>query len=304
MTRLAVAVATKVSPSSKRSSPEYRRIRTLMNHDWLAHHVGVSAAQRIYSELEGLMQWDYHYWLQRGSLELESRDIHLAENFLNQAYSLAPNDPVVQTEFGYMQMKIAVQLASGDESRKLLRLGISLLDAAIRSRGGSDPHQYHIWGSQGLRWLKRKDISRPEREAFLLEILQTVEAGRAVHPRDERLRELYVHVQNARLGIVTTDNATTERRPRRDTHAAGKRQKHHRHQRGRGHSQAVDVAKRSKPEAQEPANNHVISNGSLREFDEPQAKPGAAEDLGTQKSAKRRNRRRRSERRSERLDDN
>jgi len=39
-------------------------------------------ARDIYEELESILSWDYHYWLQKGSLEVEAGDIRLAENFL------------------------------------------------------------------------------------------------------------------------------------------------------------------------------------------------------------------------------
>src|SRR5690606_25254647 len=60
LTRLAVAAASKVGPNSRRGSREYRRIRSLMNHDFLSRHVGPQGGLRVYSELEAFMQWDYH----------------------------------------------------------------------------------------------------------------------------------------------------------------------------------------------------------------------------------------------------
>jgi len=39
-------------------------------------------ARDIYEELESILSWDYHYWLQKGSLQVEAGNIRLAENFL------------------------------------------------------------------------------------------------------------------------------------------------------------------------------------------------------------------------------
>lgn len=201
LTRLAVAAASKVGPNSRRGSREYRRIRSLMNHDFLSRHVGPQGGLRVYSELEAFMQWDYHYWLQRGSLELEAGDIQLAENFLSQAYSLEPADPLVMTEFAFLQLKLAVNAPSGDEARTLLEEGRGLLEDAIRRRSGSDPHQYDIYARQVLEFVRRGDVGRKERGQLLDAAVKLVEEGRASHPRDERLREVYVRIQNERLAL-------------------------------------------------------------------------------------------------------
>lgn len=198
---LAVAAASKVGPSVRRGSPAYRRVRALMNHDWLKNQLGSEGAKRLYAELEPFLQWDYHYWLQRGSTELESGDITLAENFLNQANALQPDDALVQTEYGYLQLKLSVLTANGEESREQLATGMGLLENVIRLRGGVDPQPYHIIGRQGLIWSKRGDLSADERTDLLTELARLVDAGYKIHHRDERLRTLLVDIQNERLAL-------------------------------------------------------------------------------------------------------
>jgi hypothetical protein len=198
---LAIAAASKVGPATRRNHKHFRRLRSLINHDWLTHSIGLRGAKELFEELEPFLNWDHHYWLQRGSFELEHGDLQLAENFLNQAYSLEPDDGLVKTEYGYLQLRLAVHEPSSGESRRLLEEGFDLLREAIASRNGTDPHQYHILGRQGLEWLRRGDVSPAERRQLLDELLGLVEAGRRDHPRDERLRQLLVDVQNARLGV-------------------------------------------------------------------------------------------------------
>ena len=78
----------------------------------------------------------------------------------------------------------------------------------IASRNGSDPHQYHILGKQGLAWLRRGDVTNTEREELLEQLSEQVKAGRGDHPRDERLREILVHIENARLGLDNHGTST------------------------------------------------------------------------------------------------
>jgi hypothetical protein len=199
LTRLAVAVASKAGPTIRRTAPEYRRVKTIMNHDWLRRVSGVAATMRIYAELEPFMHWDHHFWLQRGSLELQEGDLWLAENFLNQAYALGSDDALVQTEYGFLKTKIAVVTANGVEARELFETGLSFLDGAIRLRGGSDPHQYHIYGKQVLAWILRGDVTKDERRELLKNAAELVSQGRRLHPRDDWLRELFVELENELL---------------------------------------------------------------------------------------------------------
>jgi hypothetical protein len=204
VTGLAVAAASKVSPGTRRGHPAYRRLRALMSHDWLTQYLGVPAARGVYEALEAFMQWDYHYWLQRGSYELEHGEFQHAENFLNQAHSLNPDDPLVKTEFAYMTLRRAVIANIPGEARESLQEGFALLKEAIADRKGSDPHQYHIYGKEGLNWLMRGDVIPRERDDILDELQAVVSEGVRAHPSDERLRQLLVDVQNARLGHVAS----------------------------------------------------------------------------------------------------
>jgi RecA/RadA recombinase len=204
ITGLAVAAASKVTPGTRRGHPAYRRLRALMSHDWLTQYIGVASARQVYEALEAFMQWDYHYWLQRGSFELEHGEFQHAENFLNQAYSLNPDDPLVKTEYAYLTLRRAVIAHIPGEARESLQEGFALLKEAIADREGSDPHQYHIYGKEGLNWLMRGDVTPKERTELLEELQAVVLEGVREHPSDERLRQLLVEVQNAQLGYVAS----------------------------------------------------------------------------------------------------
>jgi hypothetical protein len=50
----------------------------VLSHDMLIRSIGVESARNLYGSLEGLLHWDYHYWLQRGSTEVEQGELSLA----------------------------------------------------------------------------------------------------------------------------------------------------------------------------------------------------------------------------------
>ena len=87
---------------------ERRLLIKLLNHTEVGQVLdNPTHARQMYSEIEQLLRTDYHYWLQRGSYELERGDIKLAENFLNQARGLSDSDYMVDTEWAYLQLERA-----------------------------------------------------------------------------------------------------------------------------------------------------------------------------------------------------
>src|SRR5437870_11338370 len=98
---LVFAVASKVRPGAPRHSRQMRFLIKAINHDLLYRLAGIRAARDAYVGAEGMLSHDFHYWLQRGSLEVEHGDIRQAELFLNQARGLEPDDPWVLNEWAY-----------------------------------------------------------------------------------------------------------------------------------------------------------------------------------------------------------
>jgi hypothetical protein len=196
---LTIAIATGLGPRASRDSTAYRALRTLMNHDWLQRALGGQPARGFLAELEPYLSWDHHYWLQRGSLELEIGDQSLAENFLNQAAGIEPTDLLVQTELGYLKLKIAVAEKDLVHSQELLEEGLNALELVMARRNHFDPHQYDIYGRMVLKWSERDDVPAADRESYLRNASEVVERGRKKHPGDERLRDLFVKVTNRRL---------------------------------------------------------------------------------------------------------
>ena len=205
---LTFAVATKVGPSMRRSARPWRMLRTLLNHDFLARSIYPEAARNLYGSLESLLSWDYHYWLQRGSLEVEFGDAPLAENFLNQARGLAPDDPFVQTEWGYLLFKKALDHPVSIEAPALVEEATLLLEDLIGRSGVADSYPYHVLGSQGLSWARRGTHIRPEKERFLARLIGIVNEACTRFPRAGELQQLLKDIKRESLMLVTNDKNT------------------------------------------------------------------------------------------------
>ncbi|MET0401750.1 MAG: hypothetical protein ABW123_05070, partial [Cystobacter sp.] len=137
----------------------------------------------------------------RGSLEVEQGDVRLAENFLNQARALEPNDHLVVTEFAYMSLKKAMLSPTSPSASALADESFRSLRELIASRGSKDSYPYHVLGSQALAWSRRAGMGREERKQFLRMVVQDLGAGLKYHPVQAELRELLSDVQKELLSM-------------------------------------------------------------------------------------------------------
>lgn len=184
---LAWALATKVGPGVERNSRASRFLARVINHDFLLRTISPMPARDIYTRLEGVLAWDYHYWLQRGSLEVEAGDIRKAENFLGAARSLGSGDFRVDTAYGYMLMRKAWEAPSDLHAEDYFKEGLKELEFVIGQSGKFSEYPYHVLGSQGLAWIHRCSWSREMKRQLLQKLLEAVEEGRRHHEKAENL---------------------------------------------------------------------------------------------------------------------
>jgi SIR2-like domain len=204
MAGLALAAATKVNPTSPTSSRAMRFLRSVISHDLLIRTVGREVARNIYGSIEVALSWSFHYWLQRGSLEVEAGDLSLAKNFLDQSRSLAPDDPFVENEYAYLQFSRALSNVAAVDAPQLVKDAVdSLLDLIRRRRHGSE-YPYHVLGSQGLSWARRGVRRGEEKERFLLMLIATVEEGVQRFPYVAELKKLLQDLKKEQLGSTAS----------------------------------------------------------------------------------------------------
>jgi len=196
------AIATKIGPDHDVRSREHRLLVRLINHDFLIAQLTDTALIRpIYSTIEDILNWDFHYFLQRGSFEVERGSITLAENFLNQAKSLAGDNLLVRTEWAYMLMvKACGELEAGLTShREHADAAFEELYDVIAARGEQTPYPYHVLARQGTNWVVRASLSPTERATYLERILAITREGVRRHPHSRELRLIETEVQKAYL---------------------------------------------------------------------------------------------------------
>ncbi len=193
------AFATTVTLDLPRAHRRWRRLIRFMNHDYLMRVVNLEAARSIYEGIESVLHWDHHYWLQRGSLEVESGDLALATNFLNQARSLTSGDRFVETEYAYLLMKKAAVSPYATDAVEMFNKGYDALQDLIRAYGKQDRYPFHVLGSQVMAWTRHAPMPASEKGRLLQSALSLVKEGVRLHPRADELQRLEKDIQKAWL---------------------------------------------------------------------------------------------------------
>jgi hypothetical protein len=201
VTGLARVAAAKTSERLPRSARPWRMVRTFINHDFLRRAIGDEQARNMYGGLETLLSSDYHFWLQRGSLEVELDSLALAEHYLATALSLAPDDYHVLTEWAYLMFRKAI-IDPGIDAPELVKSATESLENLMHRAG--DPYPYHVLGSQGLAWARRALTNSLEKERYLRRLIGKVEEGCKKHPREADLGELHEDLRKEYLRIAVS----------------------------------------------------------------------------------------------------
>jgi hypothetical protein len=204
---VAFALSASVSAENRHSRPMSLLIR-ILNHDWLIEnlHGEWDSIRAIYDHVERTLGWDPHYWLQRGSFELERGDLRAAETFLESARSMAPDDYRVQTEWGYLQLRRASENPAEAGNVQLALEALDELEDAIARRGDSDPYPFHVMGSAGLEFIESAPLGRDESLRLLGRIRQVVEDGRRRHRDDKALGQLASKLERLFLTIGAVED--------------------------------------------------------------------------------------------------
>lgn len=198
---LLLVAAVNAEPRMRRASTPYRMLRTFLNHDLLFRMLDAEQARNVYGSLEQLLSWNSHFWLQRGSLEVEEGILGLAENFLSQARSLAPEDPYVDNEWAYFLFKKAIAVPGAINSPELVDEATQILMRLIDGGRTTSVYPYHVIGSQGLAWARRGLSDEDQRSQYLRKLIMTVRTGIKKFPQSMELRQLEQDLQREVLSL-------------------------------------------------------------------------------------------------------
>ncbi|MDE0123861.1 MAG: SIR2 family protein [Bryobacterales bacterium] len=193
--------ASKIRPTMSASDRPRRMLRLLLNHDYLLRVVGLDSTRNLYVCHERVLHWDYHYWLQRGSAEVEEGQLPLAEHFLNQARSISPGDPLVRNEWAYYLLRKAIDNPMARNARQTVNEATGILESLMAMSHRVSSYPYHVLGSQGLAW-SRRGLGTQEKGPYLHSLLQMLEDGVRKYPTARDLLQLRDDLKREYLQIA------------------------------------------------------------------------------------------------------
>lgn len=200
--RLAFVLASKVYPRMPKTL-ERRVLNTLVNHDYLGQTVdSVPQVREIYGDLEPLLLHDPHYWLQRGSYELERGDIALAENFLAQARGLADADYMIETEWAYLYMKRACRVPTDGRARTWMDEALTILFDIITQRPDRSAKTYVVLAQQVIQWAAAASLSSDEKKSLFLGVRSVMTDGLRYYSGNRQFVAARDDVERAYLGLA------------------------------------------------------------------------------------------------------
>lgn len=214
VTGLLFAMAVQFLPDRRTSSRAFRVLVRLLNHQFMIEEIRNPAAVRqVYESISSVLGDDFHFWLQRGSFELERGDLDLAENYLNQARGLASEDYRVRTAWSYMSLRRAAELAQNAESgwRERADQAMAELADVIEIRGAIDSYATHTLGSQGLHYARRAPLSTEDKTQLLERLRRAVTRGIAMHPQADDLRQLGEDLEKEYLRLAVPPSQNGDR---------------------------------------------------------------------------------------------
>ncbi|WP_078125188.1 SIR2 family protein [Leptospira alexanderi] len=172
-----------------------RKIRKFcINHKRILEYTAnnYDKSRAFFENLENALKQDYHYWLQRGSLELEANSLDAAEIYLLNSLEQHDKDDIVHIQYAYLKLKKANQSQHEEEARRYYNEAKGTLMTMISKRGHKDPYPYHILAHQGCNWLLRSFIGETERDVLKDEYKYILDEGYKKHPVDEQLKQLRI----------------------------------------------------------------------------------------------------------------
>jgi SIR2-like domain/Protein of unknown function (DUF815) len=205
LTGFAWALGSKVGTPLDRHSRIGKLLTRLISHDFLLRTIEFNNSRDLYSRIEAVLSSEYHYWLQRGSLEVEAGDIRRAENFLGAARSLGAGDFRVNTAYAYMLMRKAWEAPHDLHAEEYLDEGMKELENVIEDSGHVSSYPFHVFGSQGLAWARRGISNRETKREFLEKLTGMVKQGLDQHPGAENLEKLLTDLRKEILLTAVPD---------------------------------------------------------------------------------------------------
>lgn len=182
--------------------------KSLINHKILYYRFreNIELAREVYESLVSYFEYDAQFWLQYGSLEIEGKggDLNLAENYINQAESLAPNSDYIQNAKCSLYYKLSTSQDSITIALEYKSRADELSNDLINRIGDKEPYIYHIHCRGRYYFIQKWVKDRHEKAEKLNELRKIITIAGTKHPRDKKLDQASQAINRAYMNLGTS----------------------------------------------------------------------------------------------------
>jgi len=201
-----------LAPELKKSqgySKKFNLYKSLINHQVLYKRFksDINHARELYDSISEFFEDDAHFWLQYGSLEVEGSggDLTLAENYINQAESLAPDYNYIRTAKCNLYYKLSTDHSAYSYAIDYKSKADELATELILNVGRQDPHIYHIHCRGTYNFVKKWMHDPDDKKRELENLRKIIDTAIRLHPRDSRLETISSAIHRAYLQLGIDD---------------------------------------------------------------------------------------------------
>jgi energy-coupling factor transporter ATP-binding protein EcfA2 len=209
-----IRVLSVLAPELKRNHGNNRKFnlfKALISHKILYRRFksDIEHAREVYDSITEFFSDDAHFWLQYGSLEIEGKggDLNLAENYLNQAESLAPKSNYIKNakcNLLYKQSSAATNLG---EAIELKDKADQIAQKLLLGQGNNEPYIFHIYCAGRYNFIKKWVTDHEQKKQMLNDLRKTIKTATTLHPFNNRLKVASEAINRAyiQMGISNED---------------------------------------------------------------------------------------------------
>ncbi|MFA5783006.1 MAG: hypothetical protein WC868_12135, partial [Bacteroidales bacterium] len=212
--RLLKILSTHVIRNNKRFYG-FNLYKDLINHKKIFKRMGnnIDDARFIFEQIRDNFNNDYQFWHQYGTLELLAGQFDYAENYLSQAKALSPSDTFIDTSFGNLYLKRAIQADHAMMALTYFEKGEEILKQQITNIGSYDTYCYHVYCAQTFNYINAWIKTEETKKQKLRNLLKISEQAIFLHPKHKQL----INVSNLIKRALYNMAIPFEQRPKEPT---------------------------------------------------------------------------------------